>query len=184
MQVASERLIGTGGDVPTDASARSEVVSLTPGQIFWREFKKDRLALASIVFIVLMILIALAAPLVSRYVVHHPPDHLYLDQLDQFNLPTGPSKAFWFGVDDSGRDLFVRVLYGARTSLVVAFFATGISLLIGVAVGLVAINTPVMAGIPTQTAHTHSSATAIAISAHFSGFVRRGTAAWAGYGGG
>ena len=138
MQVASERLIGTGGDVPAEAPARSEIVSLTPGQIFRREFKKDRLALASIVFIGLMIVLALAAPLVSTYVVHHPPGHLYLDQLDQFNLPTGPSKAFWFGVDDSGRDLFVRVLYGARTSLVVAFFATGISLVIGVSVGLVA----------------------------------------------
>ena len=138
MQVASERLIGTGGEVPVEVPARSEVVSLTPGQIFWREFKKDRLALASIVFIVVMIALALVAPLVSRYVVHHPPDHLYLEQLNQFNLPRGPSKAFWFGVDDSGRDLFVRVLYGARTSLVVAFFATGISLVIGVSVGLVA----------------------------------------------
>jgi len=138
VQVASERLIGTGSDVPAEAPARSEIVSLTPGQIFRREFKKDRLALASIVFIGLMIVLALAAPLVSTYVVHHPPGHLYLDQLDQFNLPTGPSKAFWFGVDDSGRDLFVRVLYGARTSLVVAFFATGISLVIGVSVGLVA----------------------------------------------
>src|SRR2546425_6569497 len=121
-----------------EVPARSEVVSLTPGQIFWREFKKDRLALASIVFIVVMIALALVAPLVSRYVVHHPPDHLYLEQLNQFNLPRGPSKAFWFGVDDSGRDLFVRVLYGARTSQIVAFFATGISLVIGVTVGLVA----------------------------------------------
>jgi peptide/nickel transport system permease protein len=116
----------------------SRVAALTPRQIFWREFRKDRLALVSIVFIVLMIALALAAPFLAQHVAHHDPNHLYLNQLDQYNLPTGPTKAFWFGVDDAGRDLFVRVLYGARTSLVVAFFATGISLMIGVTVGLVA----------------------------------------------
>jgi peptide/nickel transport system permease protein len=138
VQVASERLIRTGGEVEAAAPARSDVISLTPSQIFWREFKKDRLALASIVFLVVMIVVALAAPLISRYVVHHSANELFLNRLDQFGLPTGPTKAFWFGVDDAGRDMFVRVLYGARTSLVVAFFATGISLVIGVAVGVTA----------------------------------------------
>jgi ABC-type dipeptide/oligopeptide/nickel transport system permease subunit len=112
------------------------VAALTPRQIFWREFRKDRLALASIVFIGLMLLLAIAAPFIAKHIAHHDPNHLYLDRLDQFNLPTGPSKDFWFGVDDAGRDLAVRVLYGARTSLVVAFFATGLSLAIGVPIGL------------------------------------------------
>jgi peptide/nickel transport system permease protein len=137
VQVASDPTVAVGVEGEPDRPSR-RVAALTPRQIFWREFRKDRLALVSIVFIVLMIVVAFTAPLVAKHIVHHDPNHLYLTQLDKFNLPTGPTKAFWFGVDDAGRDLFVRVLYGARTSLIVAFFATGISLVIGVAVGLVA----------------------------------------------
>ena len=48
----------------------------------------------------------------------------------------GPSKEYWFGVDGTGRDLFIRMLYGARTSLVIAFFATGLALVIGVVLGM------------------------------------------------
>ena len=136
VQVASEPTVRPPGETPFDQAARSDVVSLTPGQIFWREFRKDRLALVRIVFSAVMVVAAVAAPLMARYVVHHTPDHLYLNELDQFSLPKGPSRKFWFGVDDTGRDLFVRILYGARTSLIVAFFATGISVVIGLVVGL------------------------------------------------
>ena len=57
---------------------------------------------------------------------------------DDFGIPKGPSSSFWFGADGSGRDLFVRVCYGARTSLLVAFIATTISMTIGVTVGIIA----------------------------------------------
>jgi peptide/nickel transport system permease protein len=137
VQVVSETTIESGVQ-PEPAHPSGHVVALTPWQIFWREFRKDRLALVSIAFIALMILLALTAPLIAQHVVHHAPNHLYLTELNEFNLPKGPTKSFWFGVDGGGRDVFVRVLYGARTSLVVAFFATGISLVIGVAVGVVA----------------------------------------------
>ena len=78
------------------------------------------------------------APLIATHLVHHGPNQLFLNEtLDQFDLPKGPNAKFWFGADDAGRDLFVRILYGARTSLIVAFFATGISVVIGVTVGLI-----------------------------------------------
>ena len=51
--------------------------------------------------------------------------------LDDFGLPKGPNSDFWFGADQSGRDIFVRVLYGARTSLLVALVATGVAVVIG-----------------------------------------------------
>ena len=57
--------------------------------------------------------------------------------LDDFGLPKGPNADFWFGADQSGRDVFVRVLYGARTSLLVAIVATGIAVVIGVTLGLI-----------------------------------------------
>ncbi len=137
MQLSTEPALGLEPQASSE-DGRVDIVSLRPRQIFWREFKKDRLALISIGFIAIMAALAIAAPLVSRVLAHHPPNELFIDRLDQFGLPTGPSKDFWFGVDDAGRDLFVRVLYGARTSLIVAFFATGISVAIGVVVGLVA----------------------------------------------
>ena len=72
----------------------------------------------------------------SRRSSRHGPNDVDLSALDEFGLPSGPSTEYWFGVDKTGRDLFVRVLYGARTSLVIAFFATGIALVIGVILGM------------------------------------------------
>ena len=57
--------------------------------------------------------------------------------LDDFGLPKGPNADFWFGADQSGRDVFVRVLYGARTSLLVAIVATGVAVVIGTVLGLI-----------------------------------------------
>jgi len=57
---------------------------------------------------------------------------------DPFGVPLGPNKQFWFGADGAGRDLFVRTLYGARTSLFVGVVATGLAVFIGLVVGLLA----------------------------------------------
>jgi peptide/nickel transport system permease protein len=139
LQVASDPTLETRHGEPLDVAFSGRVVSLSPKQLFWREFRQDWLALAGVVFIAVMIVLSVGAPLASRLLAHHGPNQIFITQtLDEFGLPKGPNKAFWFGADDAGRDLFVRVLYGARTSLVVAFFATGISVVIGLIVGLVA----------------------------------------------
>jgi peptide/nickel transport system permease protein len=57
---------------------------------------------------------------------------------DEFGVPKGPNSKFWFGADSAGRDLFVRVMYGARTSLIIGVVATGLAVLIGLIVGLAA----------------------------------------------
>ncbi len=114
------------------------IVGRSPWELFWREFRKDRFAIFGIVVIVVMALLAFPlAPLFVK-ITHHAPTDLNPKALDSYGLPSGPNSRYWFGVDDTGRDLFIRILYGARTSLIVAFFATGMSLVIGVVVGVVA----------------------------------------------
>jgi peptide/nickel transport system permease protein len=83
-----------------------------------------------------MLLLALFSPLLAKQ--FHDPNEVFLDRLDSFGIPTGPQSEFWFGVDTAGRDLMVRVAYGARTSLFIAFFATGVATMIGVTLGMLA----------------------------------------------
>ena len=109
----------------------------SPKQIFWMRFRQDKAAIAGAIVIVLLLLLAALAGVVSS-IVGHPQNSVYLDMTDDFGIPKGPSSSFWFGADASGRDLFVRVLYGARTSLLVAFVATSISMTIGTVVGVIA----------------------------------------------
>ncbi|HEX5951290.1 MAG TPA: ABC transporter permease, partial [Actinomycetota bacterium] len=111
----------------------------TPWQLFWRRFRRDKVALVGLFLIGLMIFAAFSAGFFAKNVVHHPdPNQFYFEMLDEFGLPLGPNAQFWFGADPAGRDLFIQVLYGARTSLIVAFFATGIEVLIGVTLGVMA----------------------------------------------
>ena len=117
----------------------SAIIGRTPWQIFWTRFRRDRVALGAAGFLVLLILVALLAPVIAEHVVHHGPNDLYRETLSDIGLPeVGPSSEFWFGVDTSGRDVFVRTIYGARTSLLVAVLATGIAVVLGIILGSLA----------------------------------------------
>jgi peptide/nickel transport system permease protein len=118
------------------ADTSQQVIGRTPWQLFWRRFRKDRFAIGGLVIVILMLLLAIFAPLISKF--HHGPNEVFLTQLDEFGIPKGPSSEFWFGADTTGRDLFVRVAYGARTSLFIAFFATGMATFLGVVFGMLA----------------------------------------------
>jgi ABC-type dipeptide/oligopeptide/nickel transport system permease subunit len=116
----------------------TEFVGRTPWQLFWVRFRRDKVALAAVAFLVLLILVAALAGPITRAVAH-PPDAQFPNALDpQFGTPTGPSSTFLFGVDKVGEDVFSRVLYGARVSLEVAFVATFLSVAIGVVLGMLA----------------------------------------------
>jgi peptide/nickel transport system permease protein len=114
-----------------------DIVGRTPWQLFWVRFRRDRVAFVALGFIVFLVLAAIfAGPISSAF--GHPPNAQYPNTLDSFGTPTGPSSSFLFGVDQIGRDVFSRVLYGAQVSLEVALIATAISVGIGVVLGMVA----------------------------------------------
>jgi ABC-type dipeptide/oligopeptide/nickel transport system permease subunit len=116
----------------------TEVVGRTPLQLFLLRFRRDKVALAALGFLVLLIAVAALAGPITRAVAH-PPDAQFPNALDpQFGTPTGPSSTFLFGVDKVGEDVFSRVLYGARVSLEVALLATLLSVGIGVVLGMLA----------------------------------------------
>ncbi len=94
----------------------------------WRRFRRNHLAVASSIFLILVVLAVLAGPGLSPY----PPNALSESQF------LSPSWQHWFGTDVHGRDLLARVMAGTRISLLVGAVGTGVSLVIGVVWGAVA----------------------------------------------
>ena len=94
--------------------------------------------MVSLGFIIVLILVAIFAPLVVKLVGVSGPNQQNLNSLDAFGQPLGPTSAHPFGVDELGRDILARTIYGARISLEVAFIATGIAVLVGTIVGTAA----------------------------------------------
>ena len=119
--------------------AAPEITARSPRELFWRRLRRDRLALVSLGFIVLLVAVAVLAPVIVELTGSRPPNETGKRYLDPaFGTPTGPSDENLFGVDQNGRDVFSRVLYGARVSLVVAIVATALAVGIGVLVGMLA----------------------------------------------
>ena len=129
---------GTAAGAGTPVAADAPIAARSPWQLFWRRLKEDRVALAAGVFIIVLVLVAIFAPLIVDLVGARPPNEQSTEYLDSFGTPTGPSADNLMGVDPLGRDIFSRILYGARVSLEVAIVATAISMLIGLTVGLLA----------------------------------------------
>jgi peptide/nickel transport system permease protein len=127
-------------DSGLDQMVRGEqaVAARSPLQLFWRRFRRDRVAMVALAFIVLLILVAIFAGPITRLVGAPEPNVQQTDALDSFGLPEGPSSEHIFGVDPIGRDVFARVLYGAQVSLTVAFVGTGLAVLFGTILGIVA----------------------------------------------
>ena len=126
------------GDASVEPAIHEHVKARSPWEIFWARFRADRFAIAGVGVLIALVVIALAAPLSVKLTGHDPNDVNIYGVLDEYGLPEGPQPEYWFGADNAGRDVFVRVIYGTRTSLSVAFLATGIQLLLGIVIGLVA----------------------------------------------
>jgi ABC-type dipeptide/oligopeptide/nickel transport system permease subunit len=125
------------GEVP-DTPEGKKIEGRSPWLLAWQRLRRDRVAMISLVIIVLIVLMAIFAPL-ATWITGHPPNEQYRQiGLTPDGLPKGPSGQFWMGTDDLGRDIFVRIAYGSRISLLVGVVATGIAVAIGVVVGLAA----------------------------------------------
>jgi peptide/nickel transport system permease protein len=105
------------------------VVIESPGRRAWRRLLKRRAAMVALVVIVLIILGAIFAP----YITLHDPTTQSWTAVRQ-----APSWTYWFGTDEVGRDVFARVIYGARASLYAGVVSVGIAVAVGVPLGVAA----------------------------------------------
>ncbi len=116
----------------------AEIQGRSPWQLAWARLRHDRVAIASLVVIGLITLAAIFAPLIARLAGHGSGDQYPYLALNGYGLPIGPSRTFLFGADDLGRDVLVRVAYGARISLIAGVVASGLAVIVGAIVGMVA----------------------------------------------
>ena len=100
----------------------------------WKRFRRDPFALAGIAIIALVTLSALAAPVIAPY----NPAEQFFDGLTLEGAPLAPGGNYLLGTDLLGRDLLSRLLYGARTSLIIGVVANGAAVLVGTALGVIA----------------------------------------------
>lgn len=145
---------GLGSDMALSADAildgPDSIVARGYWEQIWRRFKRDRIAIASIVFLVLLLLVVYPGAWIAERLIGHSPDDIFTDGIDDGFLPVGPmsrvtnfetgeSQLLVLGADSTlGRDLFLRLLYGGRVSLQVAVFSTIFVMIIGVTLGAIA----------------------------------------------
>jgi peptide/nickel transport system permease protein len=128
---------GPGGEGTAAIQGRSL------GQIAWRRLKRDKVALAGGGVVVALILVAIFAPVIVA-LLGHPPLEFHYDKVDpDLQVPRGDfggiSPDFLFGAEPvNGRDVFSRVVYGSRISLLIAFLATMLSVVLGTVMGVIA----------------------------------------------
>jgi peptide/nickel transport system permease protein len=121
---------------------QKSLVGRSPGQLVWSRLRRDRTALVSGVVLALFVLLAVAAPLVQRlYGVS--PNEQFGDLLDTTGMPLGyvggVNADHWFGLEPGlGRDIFIRMIFGIRTSLLIALGAALVTATIGVVLGILA----------------------------------------------
>ncbi len=106
--------------------------AVSPSRMVWRRFLRHRLAEVSLVFLIALLVLSLAAPLIAELRGVDP------SLTDLYHRLEGPSAAHWLGTDSLGRDLFQRLLDGGRVSLTVGLAGAILSAILGAIIGVVA----------------------------------------------
>jgi len=128
---------GTVG-APSEEIAAAKIQGRSPWRLAFERLRSDRAAVICAIVILLIVLMAIFAPL-FKMMTGHPPNQQYFDTgLTLDGQPKAPDGTFWLGSDDVGRDVLVRIAYGARVSLIVGVVATFLTVTIGTIVGLAA----------------------------------------------
>lgn len=112
-------------NINSDNKARSSKVE-SPWKVMWKRLKRNKLAIVGLVVLVIMAIAAICAPLLTDF---------GRDETNLARSNAAPDAEYKLGADALGRDIFTRLLYGARISLTVGFVATGFRVLIGVILG-------------------------------------------------
>jgi peptide/nickel transport system permease protein len=129
----SETLVEEG-----EAPASKKIQGRSPWRLAYERLRHDRAAKIALATILVIVILAILAPVFAK-ILGHGPNQQFIDIGENANGgPVPPSSTFWLGTDNNGRDLFIRILYGARISLIVGVLATGISVVLGVVLGLAA----------------------------------------------
>lgn len=114
---------------PDDLSTGRRPADRGGVRAFWRRFRRNRLAIVGAGLLLVLYAVAAAAPLVAP----HDPDRIFL-----LARLAGPSAEHWLGTDETGRDVFARLVYGSRVSLTVGLLATLLAIVVGTVVGATA----------------------------------------------
>lgn len=136
--IVTTQQVSAEGPVAVGPEGARKIEGRSPWRLAFERLKRDRAAVISFIVIVLIIAMAVFAPLIAK-AIGHGVDTQY-NQIGRTpdGLPVGPSGTFILGTDDLGRDVLVRIAYGARISLFVGVVATALTVSIGTIIGLAA----------------------------------------------
>jgi peptide/nickel transport system permease protein len=122
-----------------EAAPEQAIEGRSQMQLTWRRLRQDRVAIISVVVILVIAVLALLAPVFAKVTHHGVYQAFTLTGQNSFGIPVGPgTNGFILGADYIGRDLLIRILYGARVSLFVGLSTTAMATVAGVSIGLIA----------------------------------------------
>jgi len=116
----------------TQQNQKKRYKGVSQWNIAWRRFKKNKAALAGLVFIGAIVFMALFGPMIARY----PPNYL-ASFIEEGRIRVPPSLTYLFGTDYIGHDVFSQIVYGASSALFVGFGAAAIAMSLAIVIGLV-----------------------------------------------
>ena len=136
--IVSATPVSEEGPLNVSPEAAKKIEGRSPWRLAFERLRRDKAALICLVIIILIVAMAIVAP-VFKSLTGHPVNHEYFDiGLTPDGLPRSPNGTFLLGTDDLGRDVLVRIAYGARISLLVGVVATALTVSIGTLIGLAA----------------------------------------------